>query len=158
MLDRFNTLQAREQKILGFGALLLLILLLYEAVWTPLNERVELMHNQVSAQQQRISSLQQIVTEYQALQPVETSRPRVRQSLLSLLDRTSKQHQIKENIRSLTPDGNQKVRMRIVDAEFDRLAAWLANLSKLGLKVQQIDINREDAEGLVSAGILVAGG
>lgn len=155
MVNWFNRLQSREQILIVFAAVVLLLLFAYEAVWQPVTGHVAKLHLQVSAQRQRLHKLQDTVSGYHALAAIAPSQNAGNESLLAMVDRTSQTHQLKQSIKTLSPEGEKKVRLRMDNADFDQLIKWLAELSNNGLQVQQIDISRVELEGRVSVSVVL---
>jgi general secretion pathway protein M len=56
------------------------------------------------------------------------------------------------SLKRFEPAGEQKVKVWIEDSPFDKLVSWLTELERnLKVRVEQISIEKDEAEGLVSA-------
>jgi general secretion pathway protein M len=77
-------------------------------------------------------------------------------SLLSVIDRTAKKHQLKSTLQKAQPDGDNGVRLWLVNITFDQLIEWLDQLElEYGIYVSDIAIERDEVNGLVDSRILL---
>lgn len=61
------------------------------------------------------------------------------------------------SLKRFEPAGEQKVKVWVEDSSFDKLVSWLTELERnLKVRVEQISIEKDEAEGLVSARITLS--
>lgn len=150
--ERFLALQVRERWILGVGAVLLLIVVLYLAVWEPL----------VQARTQRTAALEsarQIAVKLEQaaaqLQVSSGRNPAATQgrglSLMAAVDQASKQGSLGKGPTRIQPEGDREVRVWFEDVPFDSMVRWLSDLQvRYGVAVQTLDVEPQSTPGKVN--------
>lgn len=155
MLNWFNSLQSREQRMLMLGVSAVVVFFLYQLVWQPVQDQVAKLSEQVTAQQQQYVELAGIIQQYKALPEMKNTGLK-NASQLSIVDSTSKSFGIRNAVKRLTPEGEGKVRVRLEDVISDKAFQWLAAISREhGLQVDQIDINPAEGAGLVAISVVL---
>lgn len=152
-LERFkawwSALAERERRVLGAGAVVLAGVVLYLGVWEPLAFAR-------SKQQADLAAARALAVQLEAL---AASAPRhagptagAGQSLLAIIDQSSKASALTKPPSRLQPEGEDTVRIWLEDVPFDNLMRWLGDLqSRYGVRVDNADIERESGPGLVNA-------
>ena len=152
-VERFRAwwsgLAERERLVLGGGAAVLALLVAWLAVWEPLA-------NARHRQQVNLAAARSLAVQIEAL---AASTPRgaaplagTGQSLLSIVDQSSKASAMAKPPSRLQPEGDNTVRIWLDDVPFDALLRWLGELqSRYGVRVDNADIERESGPGLVNA-------
>lgn len=150
MLNWFNGLQSREQRMLILGVSVVMVFFLYLLVWQPVHEQITKLEGQVTAQQQQYAELGGIIEQYKALPEIKDTGLQ-NASLLSIVDSTSKKLGIRNAVKRLSPEGEGKVRVRLENVVSDKAFRWLAAISRQnGLQADQIDINPAEGAGMVT--------
>jgi general secretion pathway protein M len=160
MMDWFNNLEPRERRTLVIGAGALIVLLIYFLAWEPYRESMGLLENQVQAQRATAQWMEQAAQEARRLRAgaAPTGAAPAGQSLLALVDTSSKRAGLAGAVKRLQPEGDQGVRMWLERASFDALIQWLATMdTRYGITVSSLAIEREDAAGLVNARLTLQG-
>lgn len=152
-LERFrewwSALAERERRVLGTGAVVLAGIVLYVGVWEPV---AYARHKQ----QADLATARALAVQLEAL---AASAPRstgpaagANQSLLAIIDQSSKANALTKPPSRLQPEGDDTVRIWLEDVPFDMLMRWLGDLqSRYGVRVDNADIERESGPGLVNA-------
>ncbi|MCU7808917.1 MAG: type II secretion system protein M, partial [Candidatus Thiodiazotropha sp. (ex Semelilucina semeliformis)] len=111
----------REQLALILAAAALLLFLLYLMAWQPFSQAVEQKRLLVKSQQATLSWMQNNLTEIQRLRgSVGASRKAAsNEALLTLVDRTAKQRQLRQQIQRIKPQGDKPVKLWVDQVEFD---------------------------------------
>ena len=99
--------------------------------------------------------LDKIIAEYKAIGPVLNRKDKSKASILSIIDQTSSRLGLKASMKRLTPDGKDKVRIRMEQAGFDKVMSWLAMLSKEHqINTEALSLRpNEDDQGVVSGNL-----
>ncbi len=152
--ERFLALQPRERWILSGGATVLLLTVLYLAVWEPV----------VDSHRQRVEALESsrllaIRLEQAAAQVQRSGGQRGGAgnagrslSLMAAVDQASKQGTLGRSPTRIQPEGDREVRVWFEDVSFDALVPWLADLQvRYGVGVQTLDIEPQATPGKVNA-------
>lgn len=152
-VDRFrawwSALAERERRVFGGGAAVLALLVAWLGVWEPLA-------NAARRQQVNLTAARALAVQLETLAastPRGTTPPAgTGQSLLAIVDASSKASAMAKPPSRLQPEGDNTVRIWLDDVPFDALLRWLAELqSRYGVRVDNADIERESGPGLVNA-------
>lgn len=151
--ERFLALQPRERWILAGGTAVLLLIVLYLAVWEPV----------VDAHRQRVEALESsrllAIRLEQAAAQVQRSGSRRAGggntgrglSLMAAVDQASKQGTLGRSPTRIQPEGDREVRVWFEDVSFDALVRWLWELQlRHGVSVQTLDIEPQSTPGKVN--------
>jgi len=145
----WSGLAERERRVLGGGGVILALVIAYLGVWEPL---AGARHRQ----QVNLAAARALAVQIEAL---AASAPRgtpalsgTGQSLLAIVDQSSKSSAMAKPPSRLQPEGDNAVRIWLEDVPFDALLRWLGELqSRYGVRVDNADIQRESGPGLVNA-------
>jgi len=153
----------REQMALVIAAAALLLFLIYLLAWQPFVEAVEQKRLQVKSQRITLDWMQQNLGEIQRLRNLRrtSGATQSNEALLTLVDRTAKQSQLRQQIQRIKPQGEDSVQLWVEQAAFDTLLKWLAELSaQYGIQIESINIDRQELPGIVNARLVLqrAGG
>ncbi len=154
MKNWFLQLNQREQTSLLVLALALGLYLLYQVVWSPLDERRDRLAVQnlgVAASLQRVDTM---VSELLQLRDSGTPTT-ARRNLTSLINQSTTRRELQVN--RLQPNSSGEIQVRLESAAFDDLLAWLHDLEyREGLLVREVSITQSGAAGRVNATVRVA--
>ena len=156
MTKWWASLQAREQKMLGFGFIALVIMGGYMFLVEPLTEQKDQLTTRVAAQNNLKSHLEKIAAEAKLLRSKASGAKKLsgsgKDTLLAVVSKTSRENGIKDSMKRITPEGNKKARIWLEDASFNQLIAWVTSISSsYAINVESINITAEDTPGQVRA-------
>jgi general secretion pathway protein M len=81
------------------------------------------------------------------------------QSLVTVVDRTTREAGLGANLHGAEPSGISGVRVRLEGAAFDQLLTWLLRIEReYGLAVQAATLEKTDAPGRVNASLTLVQG
>ncbi len=151
-------LGARERFLLMAGVALITLVLLYGLVWKPLGDRVSSLRATVIEQTALHQWMQTTAGEIRRLRGQQRPPSGERASLLSLADRTAREHGLGAAIRRVEPEGGDKVRIQLEQAPFDDITRWLEQLvARHAVVIEIITIEARDEAGLVNARLTLQG-
>jgi general secretion pathway protein M len=148
----------REQLVLVVGAGVLLLFLLYLLAWQPFVASVDQKRLLIKSQQTTLNWMQQNLSEIQRIRSQSRSNGTVpsNEALLTLVDRTAKQSQLRQQIQRIKPQGDDTVQLWVEQAAFDTLLTWLGGLSlKYGIQIESLNIDRQDSPGIINARLVL---
>jgi general secretion pathway protein M len=148
----------REQQALVIGAAALLLMLLYLVIWEPFANAVDEKRQQVESQRITLDWMEQNLAEVLTLRNQQRAGGGARgnEALLTLVDRTAKQNQMRQQITTIKPQGEDKVQLRIEQAAFDTLLKWLDGLTgQHGIAIESLNVDRQQQPGLVNARLVL---
>ncbi|MGL5665473.1 MAG: type II secretion system protein M [Shewanella sp.] len=139
-------LASREQQIVGFGAVFLVIGVFYWGIWTPIaNAEANALRN-LTAQQQTLTYVKQTANKIAGLKQ-SGAKPTVSGSLSSVVNQTAGTYGLV--ITRMQPQGD-KIQVWMDDVPFDALLNYLSDLvQKKGLSLESVDLAEADAPGYV---------
>ena len=153
----FNNLAQREQQMVLSAFVIIVVFIIY-SLWSSFTSHIENLQHRVNNQQSIQSWMQQAANEVNQLRGSGTAgaRPKGKQLLLGLIDRSAKQNKLGSSLQKVQPEGEQGVRVWLEKAAFDNIVVWLDNLQyKHGLVVTDISIDSQEVTGTVNARVLI---
>lgn len=160
IMEWLNSKDPRERLILISGPILLIVFLLYSAVWQPLSSGLDNREKLVASQRNTLAWMQQAAAEIKMIksQGSKGAGAKSRQPLLTTIDRTAKAAKLRDVIRRVEPQGDNQVQLWVEKAPFDPLLQWLGSLqNRYSINVITISIERQ-GEGVVNARISLQSG
>jgi general secretion pathway protein M len=150
-----NTLEQRERVIVIGGAICLVIMLFYLAIWEPITSRHGKQQLQYESQRQLYNWMKNASAEIRSLNSAgnsTTARSR-NQSISSLADRSATTSGIKPFIEKIE-QSKKGVNVRLKSANFDRIVIWLTDLeNKYGIIASKVKLEKTETKGAVNARI-----
>lgn len=156
MKDWFENLQPRERMIVIVGSILLVLTLLYSALWAPVMSKNKKLEAAVENKQSSLRWMQEASQKILSIQAANSSRLESGRSLISVVDTGLVQAGLKSSLDRMEPEGNESVKLWLVKAAFDDLIRTLGKLEETsGVRVKSISINPGDTIGLVDARVVL---
>ena len=143
-----DSLQQSEKIMIVAGLVIVILLLIFEFIWTPLQYEITQLEQRNLSDSNKLVQLQLIISEYQQsrldLVPLEN----MEMSLFALIDKTTKTGNLKSAIKSMNPDGVDAIRVTLNTAKFDLIIKWLVNLSvDYGVRADTVRMQASDNSG-----------
>lgn len=158
VLAYWRTLSARERLILGGGAILLVLVLLYSIAWAPLQlDLTRLRANVPKAHEQ----LQWMRSQENRIRQLRASFPAASHGggLLSFVEQSAKSYGVQQSIKRSEPDGASAVRVSLDGVAFNSLISWLAHLQKQGgIRIDNASLEPLPMPGTVNARLVLRSG
>jgi general secretion pathway protein M len=148
-------LAERERRFVNIGAVAVAVLVL-SGVMLPLNRNIVQARQRVTLKQADLAFIQQVAPELAAAGPGGSAAG---ESLVVLIDSSARESGLGKSLSSSQPTGDGGLRIRLENAPFDGIVAWLARLSQQhGVRVESAEIESAGEAGLVNAGLVVKTG
>ncbi|MBW8191265.1 type II secretion system protein M [Neiella marina] len=147
MIEKWHQLQQRERHLLIAMAAAIGILLFYLVVWQPMHDAVTRGEQRLSSQQNTLEWMRKSVSRVllsRSATPRSTAK--VSGSLSQRVNRSARDHKI--TLSRLQPQKDE-LSVRIDQAEFNSLLAWLQTLQRQRVEVVAVDLARDDQVGMV---------
>ena len=161
MKEWWSGLAPREQRMVLFGGIALVIMALYFGIWEPVQTQKENLEKAIAEQRAVRDWIQQAAIEVNALRGRSGSGSRAAsggRSLLAVVDQTAKQGKLGPALRRVEPEGASAVRVWLDQASFDDTMRWLTGLQRdYGIFVSTITVDRQDAPGMVNVRLSLQG-
>ena len=156
MKQWFLSRQPQERLALICMALFITGAALYALFWVPLNEDIAQKRLWVAEQQKTVDWMQQTAIKINQLkQSAKTGQSKKNsEALLTTIDRTAKQQRLRDVVKRIKPQGNDKVQIWLEQAAFDRMVRWLDLLQQRhNVSITTITVDRQSGSGLINARI-----
>ena len=153
----FGSLSQRERQMVLSAFAVVVLFFIYQ-LWSTFTSHIDDLQHRVDNQQNIQSWMRQAANEVKQLRGagVAGTRPKGKQLLLGLIDRSAKQNKLGTSLQKVQPEGEQGVRVWLEKAAFDNIIIWLDNLQyKHGLVITDISIDSQDVTGMVNARVLI---
>ena len=144
---------AREQAMLAALAVLALAAIWYFAAVGPLLDRAETSKQMLAAENALLERLDRVGSRMAAL---PAPRARSDASLLLLVNGSVRDAGLGGFLEEGAADGETRVRLRLRDAPFPEVSAWLAGLAvQEGIRTVSADIERGSAPGVTQVSLVL---
>ena len=155
MKEWWQSLNQREQILIGGGSAALLLVILYLFVWSPFTAGIAVKKSYVTYQQNLVDWMQEAdahLIKLRSTGDVQTQKIDNSQ-LLSTVDSTLQQANLNAYSDSIQQTSNNKVLVKFKNVPFDIMIAWIDRLWKQhAIKVEQISIKPDaSTRGIVTA-------
>src|SRR5690606_18575810 len=128
------------------------VVIAWGLVWRPLSSGVEQLQASVDGKSALLVDVQRAA----AIAPDSAPRASTNQSLVALVDRTSRAYGVAGSLGRQTPDGANAIRVEFRGAAFDDLLGWLVELEREhGVTVVQSPVTGTRDAGRVNGSVLL---
>ncbi|HDN26640.1 MAG TPA: type II secretion system protein M [Thioploca sp.] len=130
MKQWFNQLAPRERRALIIGIVALGGIIIYFMLWEPFTTERTQLENIISSQKATLDWMNETAAEVQQLRnQSKTSSVKTRkQSLLSLIDKSTRTGALSKANKRIEPKGERQVRVNFKEVSFTELMRWLGQL------------------------------
>tara|TARA_R110002126_G_scaffold43555_23_gene124954 strand:+ start:1706 stop:2176 length:471 start_codon:yes stop_codon:yes gene_type:complete len=144
MQNWWQSLAAREQRLLTVAAVVVIVGVFYWLIWQPLHQGKISKEAAVNQAQLQLGRLQQALPQ---LQQAGGSQSRVGGSLAQIVSNSSRTYNIR--VSRMQPQ-NDQLQLVLEDVPFEQLLRWLEQLqSQNGVKLVSLDVADTDSSGIV---------
>jgi general secretion pathway protein M len=147
--DWFFSLQPRERTLVLGGAVVLLAL-------APFYSAVSSRAQRVAKKQGDLAWMRSVGGEVLALSASSTAAVPSNESLVVLIDRSARECGLGSALTGQTPNGENGIRVRLEQAEFDKLVVCLGSLQQShSVTIESANIDRTAKPGFVNASLVL---
>lgn len=133
--------QARERWVLGVGAVVAALVLVWVLLWEPLATNRDELRAEVQRQAVELAWMRPAVADAAGRGRVDVPAADGR-SLLARVDAGLRVAGLGNQLVAVEPQGNGRVSVRLSQADFDRFAPWLQQQVHEGLMVEALSVQR----------------
>lgn len=149
-----DTLTEREQRLVKFGAIAAVPILIF-GVLMPLDSSVSKARARVTQKQADLVWMRGVAPYLSAVAPMNRG-PGNGESLLVVVDRSAQESGLQKALAGTEPSGPGAIQVRMEKAPFDVIIGWLSRLStQNGLGVDGATIDTAGGPGMVNAAIVL---
>jgi general secretion pathway protein M len=150
----FATMNDRERRLVMFGGIAAVVLLLVGVV-LPLDRSVARTQERIEKKQADLVWMRTVAPELSAAGPV-AEQPASQESMLVIVDRAARESGLGGSLVNSEPSGAGGLRVRLEKAPFGLIVGWLARLSdQHGIKVESATMDGAGEPGVVNAGLVL---
>src|SRR5258708_3325043 len=149
----FDTMSEREQRLLKFGGIGAVLILIF-GVLIPLDSSVAKARARVTQKQADLAWMKNVAPVLATMAPVHTGAPN--ESLIVVVDRTTRESGLDKALAGSEPSGPGGIQVRMEKGSFDAIVGWLSRLSQQnGIGVDGASIDTAGAPRIVDAAIVL---
>lgn len=157
MMNRWQQFTAREKQIVTIGSIVLIMVLLYWLMWSPLTSKVTDLRVQLQHNQSLLAYMQAVdkqLAESHSSKLAKNSMMNV--SFLNTLQRTIKQPPLAAYPAEIKQTDSDSVELHFQEVSFDDLIQWLTSeVQQYHWIIKQVTITHGASLGMVSATLLL---
>lgn len=155
--DWFFSLQPRERAVVAIGGALVLVVAVYLLGLAPFYSAVNARAERVARKDADLAWMRSVGGEVMALNASATTAPAPSdESLVVLIDRASRECGLGSALTGQTPSGDNGIRVRLEQAEFDKLVVCLGSLQQAhSVTIESANIDRTAKPGFVNASLVL---
>jgi len=141
--DFTRNLSSRERLVLGFGGLVVALIIGYAMLWHPWQQELSRLRQRVTQQKADLAWIQAQASVVKRV-AASTTRPKneAQTPLLTIIERTADSARLRDAIRSITPGEGGEVRLQTSEIPFDPWLRWMDTLRQRGVRVVAANITR----------------
>jgi len=153
--DWFNSLASREKVLVVLAGALTILALLVIGVIRPLASSHEMATRALTDKRAVLSDIERVAGRFGPNAGTSAAQASPSgESLVVLIDRTTRSGGLGAYLRRNEPDGNSTIRLRFEDAPFDELITWLVDLQTTqGISVISATTDPGQEPGRVNASL-----
>jgi general secretion pathway protein M len=153
--DWFFSLQPRERMLVMIGGAALLIVAIYVLALGPFYAAVNAREQRVAKKEGDLAWMRSVGGEVMALNASSPTAPAPsNESLVVLIDRSARECGLGSSLTGQTPSGDNGIRVRLEQAEFDKLIVCLGGLQQAhSVTIRSANIDRTAKPGFVNASL-----
>src|ERR1700736_1850301 len=149
----FDTMSEREQKLVKFGGIGALLVLIF-GVLMPLDSSVAKARARITQKQADLAWMRNVAPVLATMAPTHTGGNG--ESLIVIVDRSARESGLEKALAGSEPNGPGGIQVRLEKASFDAMIGWLSRLSQQnGVSVDGASIDSAGAPGMVNASIVL---
>ena len=149
--SRWQQCNSREQLTLLVGGGCLLVYLLYVVVLQPLKEMREAEERAARAAEASLATVRSLAATWQSRNQGNTSEGS-NASLVEIVDASLRSNDLR--LSGLQPSGSDSVRLRLENANFDKLLSWLYEMEVTnGLQIRDLSVAPGNQAGAVAVNL-----
>jgi general secretion pathway protein M len=154
--DWFFSLKPRERMLVLGGAVVLLLFAIYFLALAPFYSAVNSRAERVAKKQGDLAWMRSVGGEVLALSASSTAAVPSNESLVVLIDRSARECGLGSSLTGQTPNGENGIRVRLEQAEFDKLVVCLGGLQQShSVTIESANIDRTGKPGFVNASLVL---
>jgi len=150
----FSLSQSDQRALIG-GVSAGGVLLLWFAVWEPLQQQKHSLQQQLQSLQADYQWMQQAAPQIKQLQRGGNQANLNPLSLLSQIDQSLQKSPLNRIDKRISPKNDNRVQLDFEGVDFNQLMAWLAKLQQHAVQVHSLSLSQQDSVGMVKVHLVL---
>jgi len=152
----FASLAPREQRMVAVGGVVVVVMLVWGLVLAPLGSATDSARDRVENKRSLLAYIQSAAGELSGISDVPVQADLSGESLVVIVDRSLRQAGLGQSLTRNQPVGEDGIRLRLENAQFDSLAMWLGDIhARSGMAIESASFDRSQAPGRVNASLVL---
>jgi len=152
----FASLAPREQRMVAVGGVIVIVMLLWGLVLAPLNSATDSARDRVESKRSLLAYIQSAAGELSGISDVPVQPDLAGESLVVIVDRSLRQAGLGQSLTRNQPVGEDGIRIRLENAQFDSLAIWLGDIhARSGMAIESASFDLSQVRGRVNASLVL---
>jgi general secretion pathway protein M len=152
-----DKLAPRERWMVMGGALFAIVALIFALGIRPVYRARDAAAERVAEQRQLLTDIEQVARRFGPQSPATAATPTSNESVLVLIDRSTRERGLSGYLKRNQPEGTDGVRLRMENAPFDELLLWLSDVqSGQGFAAVSASFDPAGEPGRVNANLVLS--
>lgn len=152
-----DKLAPRERWMVMGGALFALVALIFALGILPVYRARDAAAERLAEQRQLLADIEQVARRFGPQSPATGATPTSNESVLVLIDRSTRERGLSSYLKRNQPEGTDGVRLRMENAPFDELLLWLSDVqSGQGFAAVSASFDPAGEPGRVNANLVLS--
>ncbi len=159
MQDWYNSLSQRERWMVTGCAVVVALALFWVLAIQPLAKHADGLDERVSSKRAQLATLQELAAAAQPGIASQSARGGSNESIVVIIDRTTRERQLAGYLKRNQPEGSAGVRLRLEGAPFDAVVSWLGDLQgRYGMQTGSANFDLVGTGRVNASLVIVRGG
>jgi general secretion pathway protein M len=155
MKQWWTNLSIREQKIIIIATAILIIMIAYFLIWSPLSDSVNMLQRNVTQDRELLSWMKATVPHIAASNQNNTLHPITEAELFSTVQQSLLSSGLKSSLQNIEQQKEGTVKLSFKSVSFDKLIDWLISLQQnFGINPVEVSLDKNN-EGLVKGSVIL---
>jgi len=142
--------------MVAVGSVLVVLMLIWGLVLAPLGSATTAARERVETKRSLLTYIRAAEGELASVADAPADPDLSGQSLVVIVDRSLRQAGLGQALSRNQPMGEDGIRIRLENAEFDAVAGWLAEIhARSGMAIESASFDRGEAPGRVNASLVL---
>lgn len=151
--NRWSELQARDQRILRYSAVIVGLLLFYLFIVDPVQSGRDDAEQRLRSAQEAYAVAQRQASDLKAAR--SNAGASQTGSLLTRVENSAQQQGLRSALKRLQPGGENQIQVSLEGASYGQLMQWLTSLNQQGIRAQRVDIQPDRSSDLLGVQLLL---
>jgi len=146
----------REKMIVALALLVMLVIGAHALVVEPYLERVAALQDEIEQQREDLNWMRSAVARIPVGDsPAGSGADPISGTLANFIDQAVRRQGLTGQLSQMSPVGDDEIRMRFSEVDFNRLVTFIAQVNSSGLEVKDVRISPADKPGITDSSLVL---